>query len=860
MKQAVSNLFILLCLALVFPLSAGPRDLPALKPAPEVNTGTFPNGISYYIVANTSSKGYANFALAQQGADDQDAARAALSSLPHFEKVPPYMFAASKGIGYSPYGYVKYAGTSSVYTFEDVPSFDSAALDSTLVMVFDMMRRFGGRQAIIVSGDVDTDRLKDRLYLLSLTVGAGNLPPEEDDYSWEPGAEPGICSRRIASGHLASMTVTYRTARTPRELLSTSHPLVVSMLAEELGHILRNRIANAFADAGIPLADMDCSYLDSSGSPSDEEYAFTLYVDEADLAAATSLFAGVLSNLDSEGVTMQELQDAKASFTARSEKLLKAKVSNAWYVDACVSSFLYGSAILSRRTAYDFLRGRKIAPLKDLELFNGFVSALLDPRRCLTVSYGVPSGNLDEASMRKAFLGSWVSAPVAPAGRVSLKDTLKLSYAGKKKVKLKAEAADPMTGGSLWTFSNGMKVLFRKTAGSELRYSWLLKGGCSEVPDIARGESAFIGDMLGLYRVAGMSGSDFRYLLGLNGIKMDCKVSLSDMRIEGTAPTAKAELVLRSLLSLAHQRKPDSTAFDYYRRCERLRAEAFRMGSEGVNAVMDSLICPEFFYPSIKNTDCLSGELPGKADRYFSAQFLNSNDGVLFIEGDLDAEELKKLLCRYLGTFFTGNRYSLRPKVQYELRSGLTTYTVDRNLSQVGDGGTSANMEIALLKPFSMKTWCTFKIAVEALRCQLVNELAPLGNHVRISTQLQLLPAERLAVYINVMPCKAEGLPAGVEPADPYAALQAIRDAIGKVVGNGVGEGELKGYKESLSNEIANEIASPGFLMEVYLRRISEGKDMVSNYSSCLAGITSDDVASLLRDFGSAGKVEYIIK
>ena len=194
------------------------------------------------------------------------------------------------------------------------------------------------------------------------------------------------------------------------------------------------------------------------------------------------------------------------------------------------------------------------------------------------------------------------------------------------------------------------------------------------------------------------------------------------------------------------------------------------------------------------------------------------------------------------------------------MRSGWSTYTVDRELSYVGDGSSSTSMAVAVERPFSMKAWCTFRIAVEALRRQLVVELAPLGQYVEIQTQIRLFPTERLAVFMNVRPCEPGGLPMDVEPADPFTTLGAVRDALTAVSIRGVSPSDLAGFKASLAHEMESELADPVHMMHCYLRRFSEGKDMVTNYKGYLASVSVQDVADLLRDFENAGKVEYIIK
>lgn len=859
MKPRLSLYLTLLFLAML-PSGLASQELPALKTAEEVQSGTFPNGVSYYIVANNTSKGYANFALVQRDSPEKYHIRENLSSLPSFPKVSPYVFEASKGVGYTGEGYVKYPGNSSVFCFEDVPCFDSAALDSTIIMIFDIIRSHPGEQAVVVSGDVDPTRIKDRFYLLSLTVVPRSPASSPKEYAWKGFSGPRIEVRSSATRKLASITFSYASSRLPREQMGTPWPLVSSMFATELGTILQKRSEAAFAAAGIPLAKFEFDYRDSSKGDSDELYSFRLFVSGDDVAPATELFAGILSALDSRGAGAGEFGIAKEAFLAEALKSSDAPVGNRKYVDACISSYLYGSAILAKSAPYNFFKGRKLAQDRDLALFNRFVSALLDPGNNLAILYETPSAEIDEERMKGLFGAAWKQSAPNPVSVLQAADTVSLLTAGKNKVKLRAEAPDAVTGGKLWTFSNGMKVLFRQTSDSRIRYCWMLRGGYSEVPAIGRGESAFVEDMLGLCSVAGLSPGDFRKLLESNGISMDCKVSLTDMRIGGTASSGKMELLLRALLSLVHKRKISMQDFEYYRRCEALRQEAFRISTDGIYAVMDSVMCPDFHYPLTRNMDRLSADLPVRAGSYFDARFRNSADGVLYIDGKIDEDALRKLLCRYLGGFQNEGRFSVRPKVPYQLRSGWSTYTVDRELSNVGDGSSSTSMAIAVQRPFSMKAWSAFRIAVEALRRQLVVELAPLGQYADVKTSIQLFPTEKFAVFLNARACSPDGLPIDVELADPYETLAAMRNAVGSVSENGIGAADLAGYKAALAHELDEELSDPEFLMDAYLLRLSGGKDIVSNCKEHLASVTVEDIDRLLREFDDAGKVEYILK
>ncbi|MBR5923895.1 MAG: hypothetical protein IKZ60_00400, partial [Bacteroidales bacterium] len=684
-------LFISIFLAISSALSA--QQLPTLSQQKGINSGRFANGISFYIVPNTSSKGYANFALVQKGIDNQEDARAALG----------YDFLASKGVGYTRDGFISYSGGSAIFSFEDVPTFQSVALDSTIVLLFNLIDKFKGEQAIVACGDLDAAKLKDRLYIMSLTVSKRTPAPEKEPYIWNPTDQARFIHYNNHCRNLSEIRVTYSTSRTPLKYMSTPQPLVTRMYSRLLGYILRKRMESLFAEKDLPLGYMRFRYVDSSQTDEDEQYSFVVGVAEEDVSAATALISSVLADLDKNGASADEFLDAKSAFSTWVQKTSATAISNKDLVSLCTANYIYGAGMPSRDEVVKFFSGRKISLEQDLSMFNRFVSALVDVRRNLTVQYGTPSDSLDLASLQKVFRDSWKVPSERTAYRIKSSDSLSLYYPVDRKVRIKTETVDPQTGGSVWTFNNGMKVVFRKTSDSKIRYSFMVRGGYTEVPGIKAGESAFVGDMLGLYDVCGMDAMQFRNMLEANGITMGCKVSIADMRISGTAPADKLSLLFRSVLSIQKNRSLNRETFEYYRRSEALRQEDFRFSADGINAVTDSIMCPDFFYPLTKTVSKLGDDLPERAEEYFAAQFLKSQDGVIFLEGNTDPYALQKFLCRIMGSFRGSKSFSVRPKVTYQMRSGWSTYTVDKDDRLVGDG-TSANVAMAAERPFTMQS------------------------------------------------------------------------------------------------------------------------------------------------------------
>jgi predicted Zn-dependent peptidase len=271
-------------------------------------------------------------------------------------------------------------------------------------------------------------------------------------------------------------------------------------------------------------------------------------------------------------------------------------------------------------------------------------------------------------------------------------------------------------------------------------------------------------------------------------------------------------------------------------------------------------MCPDYYYPATKSIDKLRDDLPERVNRYLNAEFAKFSDGLLVIVGDVSEPKLKKVLGRYLGNFIVSSAFSVRPKVEYNLRPGWNTYMVEASQSRVGSGETCVNVGMATRQPFTIRSYNAFMIASVAMKNAISEAIAPLGMYAEVSVSVQVFPAERLAFYVTCRPCSEDGLPAGIIPATPTRVLRALRRSISKVSRGTLSQSELEGLKSTLRNGMATKVAQPSFLISAVMMRNSECKDIVSNYQSAINAVTLADVNAVLHELDFGSKVEYIIR
>ena len=834
----------LLCSVLLgFSIMMPAQNLPALKKDGAVTTGSLTNGISYYLVTNPSMKGVADFALVRKGVSDTLAARKELSSLPHFNKTIPYKFLSRKGIGCRPEGYVSYGDDATIFRFDDVPVFDQAASDTTLLMLFDLIAAQPSKHAVVVAGDINPSAIIERMNVFSLMVPSRNPSYKKKEYVWRPSAE---AEYSFIPSERSSLTVEFRSPRTPDDQMNTIQPFISELFSNALREVVEDRIKETLMARRIPVKSLEVSYSGSASTSGDELFSVTALTGRNQLMPASMAVATVLSEICSKGVGVDEYLVARNSVL---NGFLRTQ-SNDALVRRCISSYLYGADLASPATKATFFSSRNMSPKAECDLFNSYASAMLSDMESPKVIWTGNVEDYDEWFWPMVFgsVTDCVSALDKPVynWRTTSRDTSAL-WNDRSKLKLKSVAAEPVSGGEMWTFSNGMKVIYKQmpTKG-KFSYSLMIKGGFSTVQNLSRGEGAFLSDMFGLCDIAGMSGRDFDKILRSNGVEMNCSVSTSDLRLYGTAPSNRFQLTLKALLSAANQRKPSSSAFEAWKTMELASLEP---------AYLDSLMYQDYNYSSVKTPSGLVESTMEDASDFFSDQFVRANDGVLVLVGDLSPESAQKILCQYLGGFRVSKSLSVRQFSPYRLRTGSTTY------SRRGEP-VSISIAMACAEPFTTENYMAFRVAALALQRRLTGVMAENGFSVRMSDRFTVWPQEALELIFTCSPVPESGLPYGVKSGagQPMRSLVEARKVIEDVLSKPVAAAELASCKALLTNGYSTYLADPKNYVDAVLMRYSGGKDVLTGYNNRIGSVSADKVKEIFGALSEGMRIEYVVK
>lgn len=856
--------------------SMNAQELPLMPSDPAVSTGVLPNGMSYYIVENPTSKGLADFALVQKTGSETvssgehelpvKVAKDALASLPRLQSESTQSYLVRHGIVPGKDGYVKVSENATVFHFSNMAvTSGEVAVDSTLLVLFDIAGRSMSSddaflnkwyatadQAIVVSGDIKPASIEQKLKLLSLMI----LPSKSEDrgtYVWQNIEEPVYECSPYYARNLANVTATWISPRTPKEYMNTVQPAIFEMFVSELGIIAQERLKQRLCHEGVPVADISYRHINTVKSLGDESFTVSVTVpsEHADLAVKT--LAEEMSALDAGKAQPHELEMAKRRYAAmvrnRSSEVIK---SNSEYVDRCASAFLHNAPLSSDKEVLSFLISRDIDIVTELRLFNTVISALLDGKRNLTVECRAgEDSNMASPYLRELFSSSWTKETDFVSKQPV--DSIPLPPAGEK-IKVKSVKREHMSGGEIWTFENGFKVVYKRhDTGRRLHYSLALNGGYGNIKGLSKGEGAYMSDYLNLCKVAGMPANEFRQALDAEYITLTPEVNISNTIISGSAPESRVDLLMRVLLAVANESEPDPEAYEYYKACVDAKHEYLKGTVRDRIAAIDSLMCPDHIYSSIKTPGKLTNGFPSLANAFLKGQSAKMNDGVLVLVGNIEETRLRKLLQMYVGEFRTTDRSFTRTVVSYQPVSGASTYTVNGMQN-------SADIAMSVRLPLTADNYLASNIAAEILKRHISEALEGTGTYIRLSHNNRIYPEERFNVLLTLEEASHDGFAAGVELTGFDEALRRLRKALGSVSSMEISDDVLSMYKEILKGHISLNSTAPEYWTHALTMRYLDGKDLTTGYAAKIDAVSATKVKNILSQLTESTKVEYITR
>ena len=716
--------------------------------------------------------------------------------------------------GFADYALVCKESGRTLISLRDVPAANESVTDSILIRLMTEVESIATPSgfAVIACGDLKADEMMKKLRYMSYMIPASDPVPGTVLSSQKQSEVVFEVQTDDAVG-LATVVAHWRAPRTPVSLMNTVQTAVYEKTVNEMGTIVCSRVRKALREGRIPVADVVFRHVGSLEMVSDETFRFEVTVRDTSVTEAEAALRSALASVDAYGASANELIMAEdVYFSGLDSRRYGYDRTNAAYVQMCTRAFLMNTPLAASAQRLDFLRSKSISAQSREQIFSGIASALID----------MPSD-----------VGSDALKPYFNAS-----DTLAFPSAGSV-VKLRSSKKEPLSGGVVWTFSNGFRVIYKKmSTGGKIHYTLAMNGGYGDVSDLANGEGAFMSDYLDLCNISGMSARDFKRTLLLSGITMNQKVNLSNIMISGEVRDGNAPLLMKALLAVANERSQNAQDVAYYAESEELRLQ---YTPADLRTVIDSLMCPDYKYSPYKSEGGISEGFAAKAEGLFARMSSKMNDGVLVLVGDMDESDLRKAILPYVGGFRTTEGFSRRTVVQYQPVSGSMTYNVD---------GPYDMMMVALSArlPMTAENYMAAEAAAMVMKHIVSDALAPYGVDVQLRHARMIYPEDRLSVMLMI---RGEDMSQDM--------LSELRRAVAGASERAVETDYIAACKAYMKHKYAVQMKEPAYWLQAMAMRYLDGKDYTTGYAAKIDAVTENDVRKILDLLEMGSKIEYII-
>lgn len=727
-----------------------------LSRSPMVSEGSFANGIKYYIAVNPAEKGHADFLVVQRNCPESP--RTSREMLDRLENTRPTGFFYPKAVGYCENGFISYPSDSvRVFEFHSVPVSLKSDLDSTLLVLRDIMARHAYSQAVVICGDVDKNKVVSTLETLSLT-----LKPSE-----EGGLLPELPQPGPVAADTNEIVIPLRLKRPSRDNMNTVIPYVGEFMVQQVRFIFEERMYRLMRDRGIP-------YLSSFGNN-----AIRVKVPREYRDPARQCLDSLCNSICTFGFGFDEMMySRKCAIPVVASTGIESGISNAELSRKCRDAFLYNTDLPSGQGIAAFLEKKNEFGSVDLSRLNLFAALALRGR--IDTAYFSPAQEFVNGNVLLAVNGT------------------------EKKLRVKNESSEVVTGGKMFTLSNGMKVIFKHTDDRLFSYCLDLRGGAGLVEGITDDEYPYVGTVLKTSRLGGIPGHDFFSVLKSEGIEMEIDSGWSDLSIRGSAAPGKLPMVLSALWKVSYSREPDKDAFEYAVGCANMDRE----------------------FPEIAEDFTL------RVEKYLERRFSNWSDGVLVIAGPFQESEFKSEILRFLPSVKTSREYAAKAR----FAAGTDNY------------------------PLTVESYLAFRIADIAIHRRLASALLPYGMYVGTRPAVTVSPSENISMEIRCVPCPEEGLPVGVVAADSLDVARLVRHTMMTLRDEDLGKEEMDAYRRLVSARMASEMKKPEVMMEFVRYRYADNRDICSDYASRLSGVTAADVRKAVGALMAGDNLKWIWK
>jgi zinc protease len=531
-------------------------------------------------------------------------------------------------------------------------------------------------QAIAMAGDFDAEEMEKKVVELFSQIQPVEDAPERPFFEIPDHTVPvyGLVTDKEAAQTIIRYMIRHRKSDEGPETIMDHretyiHQLFNAMMGQRLEELVQKGDP-PFVVGVINYGDFERGYEALSAivmpKPNQEDVGLTALMTE-------------LERVKRYGFVQGELDRAKAEILTQWEKYYKErdKIHNEEYVNDYVNHYLDGDAYISAETGYMYVQG--ILPSITLDDFNQRLEAWVTEENQVLVIQG-PEGegveHLSEAASLAIF-DQVASAEIEPYEDVELAESLVSEELALAAITSTREL--PQFDAVEWTLENGATVVFRQAdfEKDQVQIRGYSKGGSSLYADDYVPTTDMLTSLVSFYGVGDFDATGLQKMLTGKNVSLQLSLTSRSEGLNGTASPKDVEAMMQLLYLHFNHPRFDAEAHEaivarYMALVENMNNNPQKIMGDSLNLILTD------YHPRSR---VLDQEFLGEVDyekiqEVYTDRFADASDFLFVIVGNMEQEEVKGLVQKYIGAIADLDRDEMWVDHQVYEPEGLVDKTI----------------------------------------------------------------------------------------------------------------------------------------------------------------------------------------
>ena len=748
---------------------------------------------------------------------------------------------------------LKYPG--SQYAKRDVIG-DTAVINNfTYDALRDYYKKWYGPdlQAIIVVGDIDVDKIEQKIKALWANVPARANRGERPLYSVDDNVDPIVAIVRDKEAQSTRIQLEFKKPQIPKQLRGTDMAYMQNIAIELVCDMLNNRLSELSMKPEAPFVGAG-SFYGELVKEKDAFIAVYLAKQGQEIAAYKDLLTQ-LEKMRRYGFTNAELERVKKETLSAYEKWYneRATVRNITRAQECIRHYLDNDPIPGEEWEYEMIQ--KILPALNVTALNKLAQGLVTDEN-LIISFQAPEAEniilpteIEAVEFLAAVKNEEIEAPVEETLRENLVEKTP------KSGKIKKTNYNESLGTTEWTLSNGIRVIIKPTTfkKDEIRFRASSQGGRSLVATEDLVSAALATNIVEFGGLADMNITELQKALTGKRVSLSPSINAYSEGMSGSSTVKDLETMLQ--LNYLYFTAPRRDEEAFLTLMSALESQLANRDKNPKVAFSDSIQMMANDYSDrtiIMNKDMLSKVSLNKAMEIYQARFANPADFTFFFVGNVDPNDdtFKMQVRTWLGGLKTNKKResAADDKVRVAEGNQKNYFTREMETKTASNRIQYTSYDIPYTLPNDLNMEMIGRI-LSTRYLESIREREGGSYGVGCAGRMNRRPVASAQLIMQF----------DTDPEKQKKLMGIIHEEVMTIVENGPLAKDLQKEKESMLKDFEEDLEKNSYWNTILNEYYNYNINYVEEYRAAVEAITAETVQSTLKKLVDAGNVFEVV-